>query len=214
MTASGSASGTSAIATGGDVSLALARDLDPDVELAAALARDLERNFEALVLAHRARVVSFVARMLHDDERAQDVAQDVFVRAYRALQAYDDERRRDLHVGPWLLAIAHNLTRNAVRDAPRATERLEREDGSARAGVRDTAPGPESLTVQRETFREIEHAVNALSPRLRPAFVLRYLEDLSYDDAARVLSQPVGTVKASAHRALLAVREQLENNRA
>lgn len=194
------------------MAVALACPVDADVELAAALAHDLERNFEALVLAHRAGIVSFVVRMLHDDARAEDVAQDVFVRAYRALQTYDDERRRALHVRSWLLAIAHNLTRNAVRDAPRATERLERDDGSVRF-VRDGSPGPESLTVQRETYRAIADAVDALSPRIRPAFVLRYLEDLSYDEAARVLEQPIGTVKASAHRALLAVRERLENER-
>ncbi len=72
--------------------VALAASRDPDMELAAALARDLEGNFEALVIAYRERVVSFVARMLRDDERAQDVAQEVFVRAYRALLTYDPQR--------------------------------------------------------------------------------------------------------------------------
>ena len=204
----------SARPSGGDVALALASPIDPDIELAVALARDLDRNFEALVVAYRSRIVSFVARMLRDDDRAQDVAQDVFVRAYRALQSYDVERRRTLRVGSWLFATAHNLTRNAVRDAPRATQRLERDDGSIHAALADSAPGPESRAAQRETLRAVDAAVNALSPRLRPAFVLRYLEELSYEEIAHVLAQPVGTVKASAHRGLLAVRAQLENERA
>ena len=61
--------------------------------LAAALAGDLDRSFELLVIAYRVRIVTFVARMMRDDARAEDVAQDVFVRAYRALQAYPAERR-------------------------------------------------------------------------------------------------------------------------
>lgn len=212
MSSNGASS--SAGTTGRDVAAALACELDPDIALAAALASDLERNFEALVLAYRDRVVSFVTRLLHDEERAQDVAQDAFVRAYRALQTYDAERRRGLRLRSWLFAIAHNLTRNAVRDAPPANERLERADGSSHAALRDAAPGPESVTVQRETLRALDDAVKTLSPRLRPAFVLRYLEDLPYDEVAQVLAQPVGTVKASAHRGLLAVRAHLENDRA
>jgi RNA polymerase sigma-70 factor (ECF subfamily) len=185
---------------------------DADAMLAIALARDLDRAFEHLVIAYRARIVTFVARMLHDDARAEDVAQDVFVRAYRALQTYPAERRASLRLRSWLYAIAHNLTRNAFRDAPPPSDSLEYDDGTSRAGLADGEPGPESLVLRAEAWESIGDAIARLSAALRPAFVMRYVDDLSYEEIAESLDQPVGTVKASAHRGLLAVRAHLEKN--
>jgi RNA polymerase sigma-70 factor (ECF subfamily) len=185
---------------------------DPDAMLAVALARDLERSFEHLVIAYRARIVTFVARMLHDDARAEDVAQDVFVRAYRALQTYPAERRASLRLRSWLYAIAHNLTRNAFRDAPPPSDPLEYDDGTPRAGLVDAQPGPDQLVLRAEAWSDVGDAIARLSSALRPAFVMRYVDDLSYEEIAESLDQPVGTVKASAHRGLLAVRAHLEKN--
>jgi RNA polymerase sigma-70 factor (ECF subfamily) len=185
---------------------------DADALLAVALARDLDRSFEHLVIAYRARIVTFVARMLHDDARAEDVAQDVFVRAYRALQTYPAERRASLRLRSWLYAIAHNLTRNAFRDAPPPSDSLEYDDGAPRAGLVDDAPGPEHAVLQAEAWDSVGAAIARLSQALRPAFVMRYVDDLSYEEIAESLDQPIGTVKASAHRGLLAVRAHLEKN--
>ncbi len=185
---------------------------DADALLAVALARDLDRSFEHLVIAYRARIVTFVARMLHDDARAEDVAQDVFVRAYRALQTYPPERRASLRLRSWLYAIAHNLTRNAFRDAPPPSDSLEYDDGTPRAGLVDAGPGPEHVVLQAEAWDSVGAAIARLSQALRPAFVMRYVDDLSYEEIAESLDQPVGTVKASAHRGLLAVRAHLEKN--
>ncbi len=185
---------------------------DADAMLAIALARDVDRAFEHVVIAYRARIVTFVARMLHDDARAEDVAQDVFVRAYRALQTYPAERRASLRLRSWLYAIAHNLTRNAFRDAPPPRESLDYDDGTPRAGLADDQPGPEHLVLRAEAWESIGDAIARLSAALRPAFVMRYVDDLSYEEIAESLDQPVGTVKASAHRGLLAVRAHLEKN--
>ena len=185
---------------------------DADAMLAVALARDLDRAFEHVVIAYRARIVTFVARMLHDDARAEDVAQDVFVRAYRALQTYPTERRASLRLRSWLYAIAHNLTRNAFRDAPPPSDSLDYDDGTPRAGLADDQPGPEHLVLRAEAWQSIGDAIARLSAALRPAFVMRYVDELSYEEIAESLDQPVGTVKASAHRGLLAVRAHLEKN--
>jgi RNA polymerase sigma-70 factor (ECF subfamily) len=185
---------------------------DADAILAGALARDVDRAFEQLVIAYRVRIVTFVARMLHDDARAEDVAQDVFVRAYRALQTYSAERRSELRLRSWLFAIAHNLTRNVFRDAPPLAEPLEYSDGAPRAELLAPEPGPEQLALREEAWKSVDEAIARLTPALRSAFVLRYVDDLPYDEIAQTLGQPVGTVKASAHRGLLAVRAQLEKN--
>jgi RNA polymerase sigma-70 factor (ECF subfamily) len=182
-------------------------------ELAAALARDLDAAFEAFVIAYRQRIVNFVARMLADNARAEDVTQDVFVRAYNALHSYSAERRAALRLRSWIYAIAHNLTRNAVRDAPPRADSLEFDDGPERsAAVVDRQPGPDAVAARHETWQEIRAAIGRLSPRIRPAYVMRYLDDLSYEEIAQALNQPVGTVKASAHRAALAVRSYLEHD--
>jgi len=131
---------------------------DPDVLLASALAGDVDRAFEQVVIAYRIRIVTFVSRMLRDAARAEDVAQDVFVRAHRALQNYSPERRAALRLRPWLFAIAHNLTRNAVRDLGRAPEPLEYEDGAPRAELTDRDPGPESVVLRGEAWALVDAA--------------------------------------------------------
>jgi RNA polymerase sigma-70 factor, ECF subfamily len=185
---------------------------DPDAMLAAALASDLDCSFELLVIAYRVRIVTFVARMLRDDSRAEDVAQDVFVRAYRALQAYPAERRAGLRLRSWLYTIARNLTRNAFRDAPPESEPLDYDDGNPRSTLLDPEPGPENVVLREETWNSVGAAVDRLSPALHDAFVMRYFDELSYDEIAESLDQPVGTVKASAHRGLMAVRAHLEKH--
>ncbi|HEX3468802.1 MAG TPA: RNA polymerase sigma factor [Candidatus Elarobacter sp.] len=187
-------------------------ELGPDAMLAVALAGDVDRAFEDLVIAYRSQIVTFVARMLHDDARAEDVAQDVFVRAHRALHEYPPERRASLRLRSWLLAIAHNLTRNAVRDAPPPADALDYDDGTPRAFAADASLEPDDVVLRAETWQSIGDAVARLTPALRGAFVLRYVDDLPYDEIAQTLGQPVGTVKASAHRGLLAVRAQLERD--
>ncbi len=180
--------------------------------LAAALAHDVDRAFEDLVIAYRSQIVTFVARMLRDDARAEDVAQDVFVRAHRALHGYTAQRRAELRLRSWLLSIAHNLTRNAVRDAPPPSDPLDYDDGALRPLIADGTSGPDDAVLRAETWQSIGDAVARLTPALRGAFVMRYVDDLPYDEIAETLGQPVGTVKASAHRGLLAVRAHLENN--
>jgi RNA polymerase sigma-70 factor (ECF subfamily) len=194
------------------MALAIPAEAFAEAELAAALACDLDAAFESFVIAYRQCIVTFVARMLGDSTRAEDVAQDVFVRAYAALRSYSAERRAALRLRSWVYAIAHNLTRNAVRDAPPSADSLEYDDGDERGTATvDPQPGPDTLAVRNETWQQIAAAVGRLSPRIRPAYVMRYLDDLSYEEIAHALQQPVGTVKASAHRAALAVRSYLEH---
>jgi RNA polymerase sigma factor (sigma-70 family) len=195
----------------GEMAVAVTGEAFAEAELSAALARDLDAAFESFVITYRQCIVTFVARMLGDSARAEDVAQDVFVRAYRALCTYSAERRAGLRLRSWIYAIAHNLTRNAVRDAPPRADSLEYDAGNERATATvDPQLGPDALAVRQETWGQIASAIGRLSPRIRPAYVMRYLDDLSYEEIAQALQQPVGTVKASAHRAALAVRSYLE----
>jgi RNA polymerase sigma-70 factor (ECF subfamily) len=177
--------------------------------LAHALADDVDLAFEQVVRTYQDRILSVAARALGDRQRAEEVAQDVFVRAYRALQTYDRPRIRKLRLRSWLYAITLNLVRNAVRGKRLRVVGLERDDGSPRP-IADTKPTPESHAEIREEWQSVGAAIASLSSKLRDAFVLRYVEELSYDEIADALSQPVGTVKANAHRGLMNVRAFLE----
>ena len=146
--------------------------------------------------------------MLGSREDAEDAAQQTFISAHGSLVGSD----KTIHLRAWLYAIAHNLTRNAVRDAPPPSDPLEFEDGEPRAALSDAAPGPEDTVLRAEAWDHVGAAVARLSPALRPAFVMRYVDELSYDEIAASLEQPVGTVKASAHRGLMAVRAYLEKS--
>ena len=180
--------------------------------LAHALADDLDTSFEQLVRTYQDRILSFLARSLGDSGRAEEVAQDVFVRAYRALQTYDRPRIRTLKLRSWLYAIALNQLRNAVRGKRLQLVGLERDDGSPRPIADQGAQSPEAALERYEDWERVGAAIARLSPRLRSAFLMRYVEELSYDEIADALSQPVGTVKSSAHRGLLAVRSALESD--
>lgn len=177
--------------------------------LAHCLADDLDSCFEQVVKTYQDRIVNLAARSLSDRQRAEEVAQDVFVRAYRALQTYDRPRIRSLKLRAWLYSIAMNLIRNAVRGKRLRLVGLEREDGSPRA-IADGAPSPHARVEQTEDWQHVQSAIARLSPKLRDAFVLRYVDELSYDEISHALGQPVGTVKANAHRGLIAVRTFLE----
>src|SRR5215211_2820212 len=89
--------------------------MDTDVELARRLASDLDRAFPDLVAAHQDRLYTLSLRLLGDTRDAEEVSQDVLVRAYRAMAGYPRERIAELRLRPWLAAIAVNLSRNRRR---------------------------------------------------------------------------------------------------
>ncbi len=183
--------------------------------LAHALADDLDRAFEQVVRAYQDRIVTAVARALGDPRRAEEVAQDVFVRAYRVLQTYDRPQwiRALSRLRPWLFSIAMNATRNAGVATRRCNDDDPRVRGmGSRGPLADRAPSPAALAERNADWQRVGSAIARLSPKLRDAFVLRYVEEFSYDEIAIALAQPVGTVKANAHRGLIAVRAFLETN--
>ena len=95
---------------------------------------------------------------------------------------------------------------------PPAADSLDYDDGNPRAALLDAESAPEEIMLRSEAWESVGLAVSRLSAAIRPAFVMRYLDDLSYDEIAESLDQPIGTVKASAHRGLLAVRAYLEKS--
>jgi RNA polymerase sigma-70 factor (ECF subfamily) len=178
-----------------------------DEALIALLACDLDAGFEQLVRTHQDRIYGLALSLTGNTRDAEEVAQDAFVRAHRALRGYAPERIRELKLRAWLHRIALNVVRNRVRVRRVATQPLD-----AAAELVDTASGsgPEAVAVRRESAAEMRCLVLSLPAGYRDAVVLRHVQQLSYAEAAEVLGRPVGTVKANVHRGLGLLRLALE----
>ena len=188
--------------------------MDTDDRLAADLARDLDRSFDALVLAHQDRLYTIALRMLGDGRDAEEAAQDALVRAYRALATYDAQRIRELRVRGWLTTIVLNLCRTrGLRRAGRGAPPLSLDAADAPAAIEPTAPRADAPAEVAERHAERERwdaRLAELPAAYRAAVVLRHVDGLSYPDAAAALGRPEGTVKAQVHRGIALLRAMVE----
>jgi RNA polymerase sigma-70 factor (ECF subfamily) len=158
-----------------------------------------ERLFERMVHEHQDRVFALGFALTGNRHDAEEVAQDTFLRAYRALVTYPPNRIRELKQKAWLHRIALNVVRNRVRGIrPRLVELNGSEPDHAR--------GPEDGALLKMEMDALAARVAALPARYRAAVVLRHVQELSYEEAADALGQPVGTVKANVHRGLKLLR--------
>jgi RNA polymerase sigma-70 factor (ECF subfamily) len=183
-----------------------------DATLANLLACDRDRGFEELVRAYQHRLFAYCLVLTGHHDEADDVAQDTFLRAYRAFGRYPPERIRELPLQPWLHKIALNLVRNRVRDrhAFRRKHDAEAREAAIRGPV--TARATEDEAESRRVMRELGSLIAKLPPSQRDALVLRWVQDLSYVQAAEVLDRPVNTVKSDVHRGMAALRESIKNH--
>ena len=173
------------------------------------LATDLPGTFERVVLGFQDRLYAFALRMTGSPRDAEEIVQDAFVRAYRALEGYAPERRRALALKPWLYRITLNVTRNRVRRRRPVMESL---DGRGLEPVADSSGRPSAVLERKERARVLAGQVQALPDRYRAALVQRHVEGLGYEEIAAVLGQPVGTAKANVHRGLAMLRQGLEKD--
>ena len=151
--------------------------------------------FESLFRRHTPALVSFLARMVKDRGRAEELAQEVFIRIYNARERYEARAR----FSTWMFGIAHNL---ALNDLDRAYRRRERplEPGARELGA-DPAPGPDQQLDARRAGERLENALAKLPERQRAALLLRSNEGLAYDEIAEALGVSRSSVKSLIHRA-------------
>jgi len=176
-------------------------------EMSMALARDVDAAFEPFVLAYQDRVFAYALNLTANPAVAEDVAQETFVSAYRALQKYSPARRRTLALHSWLYTIALNRVRNLARSPASKAVSL---DGGAAIDVADRGAGPSEYAERAETLGELRGALARLALRYRGAVVLRHVEGREYAEIATLLGQPIGTVKSNVHRGLALLRADLQ----
>jgi RNA polymerase sigma-70 factor (ECF subfamily) len=186
-------------------------DQDQINQLQRGLSTDVDGNFERVMLAYQHRLFSFALRMSGNPEDAEEIVQDAFVRAYRALQGYATERIAGLALRPWLYQITLNVFRNRVRGKRLSTISLdvrldEQGDWEPADPERDR---PEKFAERSELRDELAALLTGLPEQYRAAVILRHVEGLSYGELAEVLCQPVGTAKANVHRGLALLRSRM-----
>jgi RNA polymerase sigma-70 factor (ECF subfamily) len=188
-----------------------------DETLREGLAVDLDGSFEGLVRAYQDRLYSFALRVTRNPQDAEEVAQDAFVRAYRALGTYGAERIRALALRAWLYRITLNVARNRLRGKkPRVVSLDHPRDGAETVWepADDPSERPDARYEAGRARADIETLVQQLPKRYREPLVLRYVEGLRLDEVAKILRQPLGTAKSNVHRAIVALRESMSRSRA
>ena len=185
--------------------------------LEAALASDVDGNYESLVSHFQDRLYSFALRLIGNNEDAEEVAQDTFVRAYRALKRYPAERIRRMRLKAWLYRIALNVARNRWRKKRHNLVSLTTSDpggnGHGAFDAEDESQRPDSRLERKRERADLASLVAGLSDRYRTAIILRYVEGLRVEEVAEILKQPLGTTKSNLHRAVNALRVAVSASR-
>lgn len=179
-----------------------------DLELVKRVQRGEKSAFDLLVLKYQHRIGAVIGRFVPDHAEAQDIAQESFMRAYRALHNF----RGDAQFYTWLYRIAVNTAKNhlvAMKRRP-PTSDVEVDDAEHFTGARmqdnDT---PEHELLRGEIAREVSETVASLPEELRQAITLREVEGLSYEEIAETMDCPIGTVRSRIFRAREAIDARL-----
>lgn len=182
-----------------------------DVALVQRVQQGDRRAFDQLVQRYQHKVLKLVMRYVRNHAEAEDVAQEAFLKAYRAIQSF----RGDSAFYTWIYRIAINTAKNALVAAKRrpVDYDLDLQDAEhvERSGrLRDDAT-PESLLLTDEIRATVDSAIAALPEDLRRAVILREYDGLSYEEIAEVMGCPVGTVRSRIFRAREAIDRQLRS---
>lgn len=187
---------------------------DVDLALVKRAQRGDSRAFELLVIKYQRRVERLISRFVRDVDLIADIAQESFIRAYRALGQF----RGESAFYTWLYRIVVNTAKKqrvALARDPVVTESAlaasgQGEDETFASGLeqRDEAT-PEALLASKEVAEAVNQAVQALSDELRTAILLREIEGLSYEEISQAMGCPVGTVRSRIFRAREAIAQRL-----
>jgi RNA polymerase sigma-70 factor (ECF subfamily) len=185
-------------------------DREIDQQLVERVQRGDKAAFDLLVAKYQRKIFRLLSRLIRDSAEVEDVAQEAFIKAYRALPNF----RGESAFYTWLYRIAINTAKNWLvsqgRRAPTSTEADIEEAETFDDGehLRDLNT-PDSMLLTRQVADAVNRAIEALPEDLRTAIVLRELEGLSYEEIAGTMNCPIGTVRSRIFRAREAIAEEL-----
>ncbi len=173
-----------------------------------------QKAFELLVIKYQRRIERLIGRMVRDVDLVEDIAQETFIRAYRALHQF----RGDAQFYTWLYRIAVNTAKKALVDMRRDPVVLESslrsgddDDETYRPGIElTTDETPDTILAAKEIAAVVNAAMDALPEELRQAVTLREIEGLTYEEIADAMNCPIGTVRSRIFRAREAISAKVK----
>ena len=187
---------------------------DADAPLIARVKAGDVKAFEMLVVKYQRRIERLIGRMVRDVDLVPDIAQETFIRAYRAIPQF----RGDSAFYTWLYRIAVNTAKKALMELkrdPLVTEsarasREDEDDNSSRVeNELSNGETPDAVLASKQIASAVNFAIEALSDDLRQAITLREIEGLSYEEIAQLMNCPIGTVRSRIFRAREAIALRL-----
>jgi RNA polymerase sigma-70 factor (ECF subfamily) len=186
---------------------------DADAPLIERVKRGDVQAFEMLVVKYQRRIERLIGRMVRDVDLVPDIAQETFIRAYRAIPQF----RGDSAFYTWLYRIAVNTAKKALVELKRdplvsESSRASRDDDDETSRVENELSDgetPDAVLASKQIAAAVNAAIEALSEDLRQAITLREIEGLSYEEIAEVMNCPIGTVRSRIFRAREAIAERL-----
>jgi RNA polymerase sigma-70 factor (ECF subfamily) len=180
-----------------------------DAEIVARVQRGDKAAFDLLVLKYQHKVAKLVSRYLRDSAEVQDVTQEAFIKAYRALAGF----RGDSAFYTWLYRIAINTAKNFLvsqgRRPPSSDVDVDTAEGLESAGELREVATPERNLLRDEIAERVQNAIDGLPEDLRAAILMREIDGLSYEDIAQAMDCPIGTVRSRIFRAREAIEKEL-----
>lgn len=187
----------------------VASEQELDLELVVRVQKGQRSAFDLLVKKYQTRILALILRFVRDRHEAEDVAQEAFIRAYRALASF----RGDAAFYTWLYRIAINTAKNHLASRGRRLPDLDIDAMDAEQHADDLAlhhaDTPEGMALAAELEAAVQKAIAGLPDELRTALILREFDGLSYEDIAEIMHCPVGTVRSRIFRAREEVDRQI-----
>lgn len=188
---------------------------DTDLMLVERTVAGDQKAYELLVLKYQRRIQRLIGRMVRDVDLVEDIAQETFIRAYRALAQF----RGEAQFYTWLYRIAVNTAKKALGDLKRdplvseSALRGSSDDEDETSSVENeltSAETPETVLAAKEIAAAVNSAMEALPDELRQAITLREIEGLSYEEISEVMNCPIGTVRSRIFRAREAISAKVK----
>ena len=193
--------------------IAIATPADSDLLLVERSVAGDQKAFELLVIKYQRRIQRLIGRMVRDVDLVEDIAQETFIRAYRALAQF----RGDAQFYTWLYRIAVNTAKKALMDMKRdptvsenAFKSSDDDETSVLENELTTSETPDAVLASKEIAEMVNSAMEALPEELRQAITLREIEGLSYEEISEAMNCPIGTVRSRIFRAREAISQRVK----
>lgn len=189
------------------------KPVDSDAWLVERAVAGDQKAFELLVIKYQRRIQRLIGRMVRDVDLVEDIAQETFIRAYRALAQF----RGDAQFYTWLYRIAVNTAKKALMDLKRnptvSENSFKSDDDDETSPIENeltSSETPDAVLASKEIAQIINAALEALPEELRLAITLREIEGLSYEEISEAMSCPIGTVRSRIFRAREAISQKVK----